>query len=281
MARVYFITGSSTGIGASLVQHILDTGNHVYATARNPSNLRFTNANDKNFAVGTLDLEDPASITSGFTAAIAKFGRIDVVINNGGYGLSGPFEDLSETDISRQMTVNFTGVLLCTKAAMKAMRHQEPKGGLIMQVTSIGGRIGFPWMSMYSASKFAIEGFTEAVSQEVDPAWGINFTCIEPGGFRTDFFTRSMTYTNSDTSAYDMSKVKASLDMVHKGQLGIPAKGAKAIFEVSQMEKPPKKIILGSDAYNWLDGWLIELHKELHANKDISFSTDADDINDK
>jgi len=184
MARVYFITGSSAGIGASLVQHIIDAGDHVFATARNPSTLRFTNANDKNFGVGTLDLEDPASITSSFTAAIAKFGRIDVVINNGGYGLSGPFEDLSEADISRQMNVNFTGLLLCTKAAMKAMRQQEPKGGLIVQVTSIGGRIGFPWMSMYSASKFAIEGFTEAVSQEVDPAWGINFTCVEPGGFR-------------------------------------------------------------------------------------------------
>lgn len=184
MARVYFITGSSTGIGASLVQHILDSGDYVFATARKPSILQFSNANDKNFGSSKLDLEDPASITSSLTAAVAKFGRIDVVINNGGYGLSGPFEDLSEADISRQMNVNFTGLLLCTKAAMRTMRQQEPKGGLIMQVTSIGGRIGFPWMSMYSASKFAIEGFTEAVSQEVDPTWGINFTCVEPGGFR-------------------------------------------------------------------------------------------------
>ncbi|KAH6644191.1 hypothetical protein C7974DRAFT_467864 [Boeremia exigua] len=281
MPRVFFITGSSTGIGASLVQHVLDAGDHVFATARNPSTLQFTNANEKNFGAGRLDLEDPASITSSLTAAIAKFGRVDVVINNGGFGLSGPFEDLSETDISRQMNVNFTGLLLCTKAAMKAMRQQEPKGGLIMQVTSIGGRIGFPWMSMYSASKFAIEGFTEAVSQEVDPAWGINFTCIEPGGFRTDFFTRSMTYTNPDTTAYDMAKVKADLESIHKAQLGIPAKGAKAIYEVSRMEQPPKKLILGSDAYNWLDGWLTELQKDLHANKEISLSTDADDTIDK
>lgn len=90
-----------------------------------------------------------------------------------------------------------------------------------------------------------------------------------------------MTYTNSDNSAYDMSKVKAHLDMIHKGQIGIPAKGAKAIYEVSKMEKPPKKIILGSDAYNWLDGWLKELQRELHANKEISFSTDADSTLDK
>ncbi|KAF2999434.1 hypothetical protein E8E13_007626 [Curvularia kusanoi] len=281
MARVYFITGSSTGIGASLVQHILDAGHHVFATARNPSVLQFSNANEKNFGVGMLDLENPASITASFTAAIAKFGRVDVVINNGGYGLSGPFEDLTEDDIARQMNVNFTGVLFCTKAAMKAMRQQEPQGGLIMQVTSIGGRIGFPWMSMYSASKFAIEGFTEAVSQEVDPAWGIKFACIEPGGFRTDFFTRSMIYTSPKTSAYDMSKVKAHLNMVHKGQIGIPAKGAKAIYEISRMETLPKRIILGSDAYNWLDGYLEELQKELHANKEISFSTDADDKTDK
>jgi len=87
-----------------------------------------------------------------------------------------------------------------------------------------------------------------------------------------------MTYTNSDTSAYDMSKVKAQLDAIHKGQLGIPAKGAKAIYEVSKMENPPKKIILGSDAYKWLDGWLTELQQGLHANKEISFSTDADDV---
>lgn len=184
MPRVFFITGSSAGLGANLVQHILDGGDYVFATARNPSTLQFKNTNESNFATAKLDLEDAASIDSSFAAAIAKFGRVDVVVNNGGYGLSGPFEDLTDADIHRQMNVNFTGLLLCTKAAMKTMREQEPKGGIIMQVTSVAGRIGFPWMSMYSASKFAIEGFTEAVSQEVDPAWGIKFTCIEPGGFR-------------------------------------------------------------------------------------------------
>jgi NAD(P)-dependent dehydrogenase (short-subunit alcohol dehydrogenase family) len=184
MPRVFFVTGSSTGIGHALVEEILRQGDYVIATARKPETLQFSLASLTNFVAVPLDLLDPNSVLTAFLTGVAKFGRIDVVVNNGGYGLSGPFEDLTDEDIKRQMDVNFTGALLSTRAAIKVMREQTPPGGVIQQITSIGGRIGMPWMSMYSASKFALEGLTEAVAQEMDPKWRIKFTCIEPGGFR-------------------------------------------------------------------------------------------------
>jgi NAD(P)-dependent dehydrogenase (short-subunit alcohol dehydrogenase family) len=184
MPRVFFVTGSSAGLGQALVNEVLDNGDYVIATARKPEVLVFEKATSTNFIAVQLDLLDSKSVLTAYLTGVAKFGRIDVVVNNGGYGLSGPFEDLTDEDIKRQMDVNFTGALVSTRTAIKVMREQNPPGGIIQQITSIGGRIGMPWMCMYSASKFALEGFTEAVAQEMHPKWGIRFTCVEPGGFR-------------------------------------------------------------------------------------------------
>lgn len=126
---------------------------------------------------------------------MAKFGRIDVVVNNAGYGLGGTFETLSDKQIRTQMEVNFFGLINVTREALKIMREkQSPPGGKIQQVTSIGGQRGVPFFSIYCASKWAVEGFTEAVSKELKPEWGIKLTCIEPGGFRTDWAGRSMDF---------------------------------------------------------------------------------------
>jgi NAD(P)-dependent dehydrogenase (short-subunit alcohol dehydrogenase family) len=184
MPRVFFVTGSSAGLGQALVKEVLDNGDYVIATARKPEVLVFEKATSTNFIAVQLDLLDSKGVLTAYLTGVAKFGRIDVVVNNGGYGLSGPFEDLTDEDIKRQMDVNFTGALVSTRTAIKVMREQNPPGGIIQQITSIGGRIGMPWMCMYSASKFALEGFTEAVAQEMHPKWGIRFTCVEPGGFR-------------------------------------------------------------------------------------------------
>ncbi|CAG8044298.1 unnamed protein product [Penicillium nalgiovense] len=184
MPRVLFVTGSSAGLGQALVKEILNNGDYVIATARKPKGLMFAKSTSTNFFAVQLDLLDSNSVLTTYLTGVAKFGRIDMVVNNGGYVLSGPFEYLTDEDIQRQMDVNFTGALVSTRTAIKVMREQNPPGGIIQQIISIGRRIRMPWMCMYSASKFALEGFTEGVAQVMDPKWGIKFTCVEPGGFR-------------------------------------------------------------------------------------------------
>jgi NAD(P)-dependent dehydrogenase (short-subunit alcohol dehydrogenase family) len=203
MPRVFLITGTSTGFGKDYAQEVLDQGDHVVATARNPDQLQFKNTNDKNYLGVRLDVTDKSSIKQAFSETLKKFGRVDVVVNNAGYGLAGTFEEYTEDQIRQQMEINFFGLLDVTREAMETMRDkQKPQGGLIQQVTSIGGQRGVPTFSLYCASKWAVEGFTEAVSKEVKPEWGIKFTLVEPGGFRTDWAGRSMTFAKRHP-AYD------------------------------------------------------------------------------
>lgn len=143
MPRVFLITGTSTGFGANLVQEVLDRGDFAVATARKPDSLSFKGTSFHNYLAVKLDVTDPSNIQSAFAAALDKFGRIDVVVNNAGYGLAGPFEELSDTQIKTQMDVNFFGLIAVTRKAMEVMRDQKPSGGLIQQVTSIGGQRGY------------------------------------------------------------------------------------------------------------------------------------------
>ena len=249
MPRIFLITGTSTGFGLHLVQEVIDKGDIAIATARNPSSLSFKNTSDKNYLPLKLDVTDPSTITSAFDQALQKFGRVDVVVNNAGYGLSGPFEELEEKQIQRQMDVNFFGLIAVTRKAMEVMREQKPSGGVIQQVTSIGGQRGVPMFSIYCASKWAVEGFTEAVSQEVKPEWGIKFTCVEPGGFRTDWAGRSMAFADQRHPAYDHINAKEAMGARHGNQVGDPIKGAKAMYELAVMKDPPLRVVIGSDAY--------------------------------
>ncbi len=143
MPRVFLITGTSTGFGKHLVQEVIDKGEIAVATVRNPSSLSFKNTNPKNYLALKLDVTVPNDIDSAFSAALEHFGRVDVVINNAGYSLSGPFEEFSDAQIKKQMDVNFFGLLAVTRKAMEVMREQKPCGGLIQQVTSIGGQLGY------------------------------------------------------------------------------------------------------------------------------------------
>lgn len=184
MPKVFLVTGTSTGFGHSLIQEVLNRGDYAVATARKPETLKFTNTTAENYLSVKLDITSKESISKAFQVAMQKFGRIDVVVNNAGYGLTGCFEECTETQIRTQMEVNFFGVLDVTREAIKTMRDQKPSGGVVQQITSIGGLRGAAWFSMYCASKFAVEGFTESIAQEMKAEWGIKFTCIEPGGFR-------------------------------------------------------------------------------------------------
>ena len=142
MPRIFLITGTSTGFGANLVQEVLDAGDIAVATARKPETLSFKNTTPKNYLAVKLDVTKDEDIHSAFKATLDKFGRVDVVVNNAGYGLSGPFEELTDDQIKTQMDVNFFGLIAVTRKAMEVMRDQKPSGGVIQQVTSIGGQRG-------------------------------------------------------------------------------------------------------------------------------------------
>ena len=151
MPRVFLITGTSTGFGLHLVQEVIDAGDIAVATARKPESLTFKNTSPKNYLALKLDVTKSEDIDAAFKATVDEFGRVDVVVNNAGYGLSGPFEELPDDQIKTQMDVNFYGLLAVTKKAMEVMRTQKPSGGLIQQVTSIGGQRGYVKLNFQEA----------------------------------------------------------------------------------------------------------------------------------
>jgi NAD(P)-dependent dehydrogenase (short-subunit alcohol dehydrogenase family) len=276
MPRVFLITGTSTGFGRFYAQEVLDRGDICVATARKPESLSFSNTTEENFLAVQLDVTSKSSIDDAFAAALKKFFRIDVVVNNAGYGLSGCFEELSDEQIRQQMEVNYFGLIDVTRKAMQTMREQKPRGGLIQQITSIGGQRGVPTFSIYCSSKWAVEGFTEAVSHEVKPEWGIKFTCIEPGGFRTDWSGRSMQFAKRHP-AYDHISAEENMKKRHGTQAGDPPKGARAMYEFAVMKDPPLRVVVGSDAYEAIMAKIKQYDENYRKYEKISNSTDVDD----
>jgi len=273
--RVFLITGTSTGFGAEYVKAVLAAGDIAVATARDPSKLSFSGTSPENYLAVSLDVTHKSSIDAAFQSALEKFGRVDVVVNNAGYGLSGPFETLSEKQIRQQMEINFFGLLDVTRKAMETMRDRGT-GGLIQQITSIGGQRGVPLFSIYCASKWAVEGFTEAISKEVKPEWGIKFTCIEPGGFRTDWSGRSMAFGEVKVPAYDHLDPEKRAKDRHGTQDGDPAKAAKDMYELAVMKDPPLRCVLGTDAYKGITAKLEEYKENVERFKELSNNTDVD-----
>jgi len=274
--KVFLITGTSTGFGKHLVEEVLSKGDIAVATARKPESLSFEHATDKNFLAVKLDVTKHADIDAAFQATIDKFGRVDVVVNNAGYGLAGPFEELSAEQVRTQMEVNFFGLTEVTRKAMAVMRDQTPSGGVIQQVTSIGGQRGVPMFSIYCASKWAVEGYTEAISLEVKPEWGIKFTCVEPGGFRTDWAGRSMAFPDKRHPAYDHIDAKKAMAARHGSQAGDPIKGAQAMYELAVMKDPPLRVVIGSDAYKAIMTKIDTYSQNYKKYEEISNSTDVD-----
>jgi len=273
--KVFLITGTTTGFGNELVSVCLKNGHHVIATARSSSKLSFPEAKDSNLLLADLDVTKHETIESAFAAGIKKFGRIDVVVNNAGFGLSGAFETLSDKQIRQQMEINFFGLLDVTRKAMQVMRDQKPLGGLIQQITSIGGQKGVPSFSIYCASKWAVEGATEAMSLEVKPEWGIKFTCIEPGGFRTDWSGRSMQFGEVKNPAYDHMDPRDTASKRHNQQPGDPKKGAQAFYELAMMKDPPLRCVVGTDAYSGITEKLKTYGENVKKYEKLSNSTDG------
>jgi NAD(P)-dependent dehydrogenase (short-subunit alcohol dehydrogenase family) len=243
-SRVWFITGASTGFGRKLAEAVLANGDRVIATARKPETVADLEQQDPSRARAVrLDVTDLNQVKASVEAAINAFGRIDVLVNNAGYGLIGAVEEVSDAQIRQQFETNLFGLLNVTRAVLPLLRKQ--RSGHILNVTSVGGQVSFPVFGMYHGTKYAIEGISESLAQEVAP-FGIKVTIVEPGGFKTDFGTRSLARAERIAAyqpAYD-GLIKAFEDAV----FGDPARAAQAMIQIVEAGQPPLRLALGADA---------------------------------
>lgn len=246
--RTWLITGASRGLGRAFAEVALEAGDHVVATARKPEQLDELVARhpDQTLALG-LDVTDRQAIDDVVAQARQFRGRLDVLVNNAGYGLAGGVEEVSEQEVRDQFEVNVFGALWCTQAVLPAMRAQG--SGHLFQISSIGGVAGFPNTGIYHASKWALEGFSESLALEVEP-FGIGVTIVEPGPFRTDWNGNSMTRA-TPMSAYDdiLGPRREAVSGAHaRTQPGDPRKAGAALLQVLDSERPPRRLLLGTMA---------------------------------
>ncbi|MEV6591306.1 SDR family NAD(P)-dependent oxidoreductase [Streptomyces acidicola] len=244
MSKIWFITGTSRGLGRAFAQSALERGDKVAATARNVSALDGLVAKYGEDAVLplALDVTDKSAVAAAVTAAHAKFGRLDVVVNNAGYGMFGMIEEVTEQQLRDQMETNLFGAFWVTQAALPILRAQG--SGNIVQISSVGGVAAFPSLGAYHASKWALEGFSEALSQEVAGA-GIKVTIVEPGGFSTDW-GGSSSVTAAPNPAYDQVREDITARF-GDARYSDPAAAGAALLEIVDAENPPLRVLFGTE----------------------------------
>jgi NAD(P)-dependent dehydrogenase (short-subunit alcohol dehydrogenase family) len=247
MARTWLVTGCSRGFGRALADAVLDAGDNLLATARDPATLEgLGDGRPGCLATAPLDVTDEGEAAAAVHAAIAAFGSLDVLVNNAGYGDIGSVEDTSIASFRRQIETNLFGTILMTKAAIPHMR--ERREGHIVQFSSVGGRLGAPGRAAYSAAKWGVEGFSEVLAQEMKLV-GVNVSIVEPGGFRTDFAGSSTTIEGGRPEYDEVVGKAARMQAAYHGyQPGDPHRGAAAILKLVAMKDPPLRLPLGSDA---------------------------------
>ena len=273
MSKVWLITGASRGLGRAFTEEALKAGHRVLATTRNSEDLVYL-AGKFGESVHTvpLDVTNEKQARYAVEAAIQTFGGLDVLVNNAGYGNVSSVEDTSLADFRAQIETNLFGVIIMTKAVLPYFR--ERASGHIIQISSIGGRVGPPGRAAYAAAKFGVEGFSESLSKEVGPL-GIKVTIVEPGGFRTDF-AGSSTTLREGRPEYDTTvgaTVRFQRDYDGK-QPGNPMKAAVALLHIASLSEPPLRLLLGSDAYSAAEKHTTEMLASDREWKDLSISTD-------
>jgi NADP-dependent 3-hydroxy acid dehydrogenase YdfG len=272
--RVWFITGASTGFGRILAEEVLRTGGKVVATARKLDKVADLEASyPKTAKAIALDVTDAGQVDSAVTQAFAHFGQVDVLVNNAGYGVAGAIEEVAETEFMPMFETNVFGLLKVTRAFLPYLRKQ--RSGHILNISSIGGLIGGPGIGMYNATKFAVEGLSEALAAELAPL-GIRVTVIEPGPFRTDFLGRSGVLAETrigdyDNTAGNMRKYFSENDGKQRGD---PLRAVQAMMQVVESPNPPLHLLLGVSALQRmrtkLDGW----GKEIAAWEQVTAGAD-------
>jgi NAD(P)-dependent dehydrogenase (short-subunit alcohol dehydrogenase family) len=246
-SKVWLITGCSRGLGRAFAGAVLEAGHKLVATAREPTAIaEFRERYGDQVRVMALDVTDPSAAEGAVRTAVESFGRLDVLVNNAGYGNLAPVEDTTLDEFRRQIETNLFGVIYLTKAALPVMRSQG--AGHIFQITSIGGRIGPVGRAPYAAAKWGVEGFSETLAKEVGPL-GIRVTIVEPGGFRTDF-AGSSTQISDGRAEYDATVgATARFQRDYDGkQPGDPVRAAAILLRLADMDDPPLRLVLGRAA---------------------------------
>ena len=277
MSKVWFITGAGSGIGAGAAKAALKAGDRVVATGRDVQKVRnaLPDVARENLEVLQLDVSDEAQATRAVDQAVNRFGRVDVVLNNAGYSLLGNFEELGTRDIERQFATNFWGVMYVMRAALPAMRKQ--RSGHIINMSSVAGVVGLKHCSAYGAAKFAVEGLSLAVAEEVGK-FGIKVTVVEPGFFRTDLLAASNVkwpgnriddYASTEVSAQEMWSPYAGK------QPGDPGKLGQVLVKLAGMETPPRVFVAGSDGMAAVAPAVEARLKAVRAFEELSKFTDG------
>jgi NAD(P)-dependent dehydrogenase (short-subunit alcohol dehydrogenase family) len=273
--RVWFITGASRGFGALITQEALNAGDAVVATARNPQTLQERFGNHQNLLPVALDVTDEASAHHAAEQAVKRFGRIDILLNNAGYGLLGAVEEATAAEIEKLYATNVFGLLKVTRAVLPHMRRQ--RSGHVVNISSIGGYMSHAGWGLYCSTKFAVEGLSEALASEVAPL-GIKVTVVEPGFFRTDFLDESsLAVSSSAIPDYNDTPVGAMRDFAaghNHQQPGDPARLAKAMITLAHSENPPLRMPFGSDTVDAITSKNASVAEELAAWRDLAVSTD-------
>ncbi|MEM8830903.1 MAG: SDR family oxidoreductase [Cyanobacteria bacterium P01_G01_bin.19] len=273
-SKVWLITGSSTGFGRTLAETVLQQGDKVIATARKPEQLQELISQYPETALALkLDVTDKEEIKNTVDKAVAKLGRIDVLVNNAGYGLIGALEEVSDEQIQRNFNTNLFGAIDVIRAVLPVMR--EKQSGHIINMSAIAGFTNELGFSIYGGAKFALEGVSEALQGEVAPL-GIKVTIVEPGPFRTDFIGRSLDRAESQMDAYQdtVGKFLNFLNNIEGKQPGDPQKAAEAIIKVVNSNNPPLRLVLGKYAYTNFRKKLESLTAELDAWEEVAVKTD-------
>jgi NAD(P)-dependent dehydrogenase (short-subunit alcohol dehydrogenase family) len=271
MSKVWFVTGANSGFGASIAKAALDAGNKVVATARNMDKLRlaFPDIGGDNLALVQLDVADAGQAGAAVDEAVARFGRIDVLVNNAGNSYLGNFEELTNADIERQMATNFYGVVNVLRAALPVLRKQ--RGGHIINVSSTAGAAGFKHCTAYSASKFAVEGLTLSLALEVEQ-FGIKLTIVEPGFFRTNLLAaQNVSYAKSSIADYAHEGSAEAMWSGYDGkQPNDPEKLGEALVKLSNMLAPPRFFAAGPDALGAVRPVMEARLKDMQEHEDLS-----------
>lgn len=275
--QVWFVTGASRGLGLTLAKTLLSKGYHVAATSRRAEDLvSALGETNRQFLPIALDLKDELAVQRAISATVAHFGRIDVIVNNAGYGLAGAIEELTDAEARANFDINVFGSLNVIRQALPHLRAQG--SGHIFNIASIGGFTGaFPAFGIYCATKFAVHGFSEALYQEVKP-FGIGVTVVSPGYFRTDFLAGSLGLPAKEMPEYENVRAMQALHQqdINGNQPGDPVKAAELMVRVLEDGAAPLHLFLGADAYQLAEQKIATIGIELDALRPLATATGFD-----
>lgn len=277
MSKVWFITGASRGFGLLIARDALARGDQVVATARNPQDVTHALGGHPNLLALRLDVTQEAPAVLAAHAAVERFGRIDVLVNNAGYGLLAAVEEATDAEIRAQYDTNVFGLLNVTRAVLPHMRAR--RAGHIINISSVGGYKSYPGWGIYASTKFALEGLTESLAMELAPL-GIHATTVEPGFFRTDFLDASSLKNAArpiEEYAATVGQMRTLMAGVNHRQPGDPQKLSLAILQLADAPQPPVRLPLGSDTVAGIREKNAFVEQELAQWIGVALSTDHDD----